>query len=331
MKNKKKYIYVTVVIVILIIALIFLLHFGSESDNKADLFNARKVVVSEGGNKILFPKDAEGLQRIKAETITRGNEIVQVLAPSRVVATISSSSGSGDKIVLFDSPDLTGLYSQYRQSKINLQLSQNNLSRVKEMYQSNAATARDLSQAESDEANAKASFAEMEGRFKAFGFNASDIENTKPGMVWLISDVTETQLRDVDKGEDVDVYLNAYPEKKLAGKEVDIGDIVDPVTRSIKVKVLMRNPGLNIYPGMFARVDYGDPRTHVLSVPSTSVITVEGNDYVFVQNSDTVFYRRQVMIGEPAGSRMIILNGLKDGEKIVKEGTMLLKGLSFNY
>ncbi len=331
MKIKKKFIFVPAVIVVIIIAFIFLLRSDSEGDKKDDILYSREVEIVDNGSKIIFPKGSEGLDRIKAEIILRGNEIVQVLAPSRVVATVSAASGSGDKIVLFDSPDLTGLYSQYRQSKINLQLTQKNLARIQEMYQSNAATARDLSQAESDEANAKASFAEMEGRFKAFGFNASDIENTKPGMVWLISDVTETQLRDVDKGEDVDIYFNAYPEKKLLGKAVNIGDIVDPITRSIKVKVLMRNPGLNIYPGLFARVDYGDPRMKVLSVPSTSVITVEGNDYVFVQESDTVFFRRKVMIGEPAGSRMIVLNGLNDGDKIVKEGTMLLKGLSFNY
>jgi multidrug efflux pump subunit AcrA (membrane-fusion protein) len=330
MKIKNKFIYVPAIIII-IIALVILLHPKGDSEKNDDQLYKRKVEVVDNGNKIIFPKGAEGLERIQSEIIFRGDEIVQVLAPSRVVATVSSSQSSQDKIVLFDSPDLTGLYSQYRQSKINLQLTQKNLARMQEMFQSNAATARDLSQAESDDANAKASFAEMDGRFKAFGFNASDIENTKPGMVWLISDVTETQLRDVDKGEDVDVYFNAYPEKKLPGKEVDIGDIVDPITRSIKVKVIMRNPGLNIYPGMFARIDYGDPRTHVLSVPSTSVITVEGNDYVFVQDSDSVFYRRKVMIGEPAGSRMIVLNGLKDGEKIVKEGTMLLKGLSFNY
>jgi len=331
MKIKKKYLYISAIAVLVIVSLLFIITGNSNGDKKNDLLLSGKAIVSDNGNTILFPKGSEGLDRLKAEIISRGNEIVQVLAPSRVVATVSSSNGAGDKIVLFDSPDLTGLYSQYRQSKINLQLTQKNLARMQEMYQSNAATAKDLSQVESDEANARVSFAEMEGRFKAYGFNASDIENTPAGMVWLISDVTETQLRDVDKGEDVDIYYNAYPEKKLLGNAVAIGDIVDPVTRSIKVKVRMKNPGLNIYPGMFARIDYGDPRMKVLSVPSTSVITVEGNDYVFVQVSDTGFVRRKVMIGEPAGSRMIVLNGLNDGEKIVKEGTMLLKGLSFNY
>jgi multidrug efflux pump subunit AcrA (membrane-fusion protein) len=291
----------------------------------------RKVVVSDDGSKIVFPAGSEGLNRIKSELIFKADQMVQVLAPSRIVATISSSPDSKEKIVLFDSPDLTGLYSQFRQSKINFSLAQKNLVRIKEMYESNSATGKDFAQAQSDEANAKATFSEMEGRFKAYGFDAEEIAETPPGMVWLISDVTEVQLRDVDKGEDVDVYFDAYPEKKLLGKEVAIGDVVDPVTRTIKVRVVLHNQGLNLYPGMFARIDYGDPRKAVLSVPVTSVVTVEGKDYVFVQTADNEFVRRKVISSELSGSRIIILDGIKDGEKIVYEGTMLLKGLSFQY
>jgi multidrug efflux pump subunit AcrA (membrane-fusion protein) len=331
MKIIKKYILVPAVLIIVIAALLFFTLINNKNDNKVIQSFSGKVQVSDNGNKIVIPKENEGIERIKSEVITRGNEVVQVLAPSRVVATISSASGSNDKIVLFDSPDLTSLYSQYKQSKINYDLTQKNLARVKEMFESNSATGKDMFQAESDLANARASYSEMEGRFKAYGFNASEIENSSPGSIWLISDVTETQLRDVDKGESVDIYYNAYPEKKFTGKAVAIGDIVDPLTRTIKVRVIMRNPKFNIYPGMFARIDYGDPREKVLSVPNTSVITVEGNDYVFVQHDDTLFERRRVMIGEPSGSRLIILSGLKDNEKIVSEGTILLKGLSFNY
>jgi membrane fusion protein, heavy metal efflux system len=332
MKIIKKYLIVPAVLIIIIAALLFFILVNNRNDNKVIPSSSGNVRVTDNGSKIIIPKENEGLERIKSEVITRGNEVVQVLAPSRVVATIYSAPLSNEKVVLFDSPDLTSLYSQYKQSKINYDLTQKNLVRVKEMFESNSATGKDLFQAESDLANARASFSEMEGRFKAYGFNASEIEDSSPGSIWLVSDVTETQLRDVDKGEDVDIYYNAYPEKKFIGKAVAIGDIVDPLTRTIKVRVIMRNPGkLNIYPGMFARVDYGDPREKVLSVPNTSVITVEGNDYVFVRQSDTLFERRKVMIGEPSGSRLIVLSGLNDNEIIVSEGTMLLKGLSFNY
>jgi hypothetical protein len=50
-----------------------------------------------------------------------------------------------------------------------------------------------------------------------------------------------------------------------------------------------------------------------------------------VQTTFNEFVRRNVMLSEPSGSRIIVLNGIKNGEKIVTEGTMLLKGLSFKY
>jgi hypothetical protein len=331
MKIKKKILIISIALIVLIGALYFIF-FGSDGgDKKPDQPVSGKVIVSDDGCKIVFPAGSDGLNRIKSELISRADQMVQVLAPSRIVATVSSSPDGKEKIVLFDSPDLTGLYSQFRQSKINLSLAQKNLARIKEMYESNSATEKDFTQAQSDEANARATFSEMEGRFKAYGFNANEIADTPPGMVWLISDVTEVQLRDVDKGEDVDIYFDAFPEKKLIGKAVAIGDVVDPVTRTIKVRVTMPNHGLNLYPGMFARIDYGDPRISVLSVPVTSLITVEGKDYVFVQTTFNEFVRRNVMLSEPSGSRIIVLNGIKNGEKIVTEGTMLLKGLSFKY
>jgi multidrug efflux pump subunit AcrA (membrane-fusion protein) len=331
MKIKKKIIIASIALIVLMAALYFIFFGPNGGDKKPDLSVSGNVIVSDDGRKIVFPAGSEGLNRIKSEQISTADQLVQVLAPSRIVATVSSSPDGKETIVLFDSPDLTGLYSQFRQSKINLSLAQKNLARVKEMYESNSATEKDFTQAQSDEANARATFAEMEGRFKAYGFNADEIAETPPGMVWLISDVTEIQLRDVDKGEDVDVYLDAFPEKKLNGKAVAVGDVVDPVTRTIKVRVSMPNHGLNLYPGMFARIDYGDPRKAVLSVPFASIITVEGKDYVFVQTADNEFVRRNVMLSEPSGSRIIVLSGIKNNERIVSEGTMLLKGLSFKY
>lgn len=331
MKIKKKFIIIPIIIIVILVSIFFIYSEYNRQDNKIEGPIAGKVIVSEDGNKIVFPSGSEGLNRIKTEQISRGDQMVQVLAPSRIVATVLLSPDTKEKLVLFDSPDLTGLFSQFRQSKINLELAQKNLIRVKEMYESNSATGKDFSQAQSDEANARTTFSEMEGRFQAYGLDANEIADTHPGMVWFISDVTEVQLRDVDKGEDVDVYLDAYPEKKLNGNEVAIGDVVDPVTRTIKVRVKMPNYGLNLYPGMFARIDYGDPRKAVLSVPVSSIVTVEGNDFVFVQTADNEFVRRRVMSSELSGSRIIILDGIKDGEKIVSQGTMLLKGLSFNY
>jgi multidrug efflux pump subunit AcrA (membrane-fusion protein) len=82
---------------------------------------------------------------------------------------------------------------------------------------------------------------------------------------------------------------------------------------------------------MFAKVDFGDPRNNVVVIPLSAVFTVEGREYVFVQTAPRVFTRREVVLSPPEGDKAIALSGISEGEKIVTGGTMLLKGLSFNY
>ena len=202
--------------------------------------SSRKPVVSDDGKTIRFPSETAGLQQI----------------PARVVATISPAATSSRNIMLFESPDITTLYSQYRQSSSNVELTSKNLIHVKEMYNNQGATARDLNQAETDAANARASMGEMEGRLRAFGFNPAELESVATQTAWLMSDVPETELHKVQKGENVEIVFSSFPEKKLIGKAAAIGDIVDPVTRTVKVRVTLQNPNGRFLPGMFARVDF---------------------------------------------------------------------------
>jgi len=288
-------------------------------------------MVSEQGAKINFPNNDPGLERIKSSIVNKGRVMISVFAPSRVVATISSGSTSKEKVILFDSPDVASLYSSFRQAKSNVSLTDKNLERIQDMFKNQAATGKDLNQAETDAENAKVSLAEMESRLRTVGYNPKELENTLPGTIWLNSDVLESQLSEVDKGEAVDIYFNAFPDKKFEGRAVSIGDVVDPTTRTVKVRVSMKDPHGKFLPGMFAKIDYGDPKDNCLVIPLSSVITVEGNDYVYLQKAQGEFVRQKVVLGQQNESQVIVLKGINNGDEIVTEGAILLKGLSYNY
>jgi multidrug efflux pump subunit AcrA (membrane-fusion protein) len=291
----------------------------------------KKPVVSDEGRTILFPENSTGLQQIGTTVVREGRTLISVIAPARVVAAISPAVASAGNIILFESADVTTLYSQYRQSRSNVDLTTKSLVRVKEMFDNQGATARDLNQAETDAANARASMAEMEGRLRALGYNPLELESVKTHTAWLISDVPESELHEVQKGEDVDIMFSSFPDKKLIGKAEAIGDIVDPVTRTVKVRVTIQNPAGRLLPGMFARVDFGDPQDGVILLPLSAVVTVDANDYAFVQTGAGEFRRRQVTISNANGHNAVVLSGIKDGDIVVTSGAMLLKGLSFGY
>jgi membrane fusion protein, heavy metal efflux system len=293
--------------------------------------SATKPVVSDDGKTIRFPHETAGLQQIQTTEAREGTALVSVIAPARVVATISPAATLSRNSMLFESPDVTTLYSLYRQSSSNVDLTTKNLIRVKEMFNNQGATARDLNQAETDAANARASMGEMEGRLRAYGFNPAELESVTTQTAWLMSDVPETELHKVQKGEDVQIVFSSFPDKKLIGKAAAIGDIVDPVTRTVKVRVTLQNPSGRFLPGMFARVDFSYPQRGVILLPLNAIVTVDANDYAFVQTAEGEFDRRKVTISNANELNVVVLNGISEGEKVVTSGSMLLKGLSFGY
>jgi membrane fusion protein, heavy metal efflux system len=318
---------------IMLVALIVVIAGAAGCDNvktEPEASIVSKAAISDGGEKIVFPAGSSSLARFSVMTAAKGSITTSVIAPARVVASIPAGSES-NRVLLFDSPDVTTLYSQYRQSKANVDLTSKNLARIRDMLQNQGATAKDLNQAEADVSNARAVQTEMEGRLRSAGFNPRELDETPAGSVWIMSDVSESQLTEVDKGEAVDVYFNAFPNRKFEGHAAALGDVLDPVTRSVKVRITMRNPQEKILPGMFAKVDFGDPKNNVVVIPLESVFTVEGRDYVFLRPEPATFIRRQVVLSAPVGNRVIVLSGISAGETVVTSGAMLLKGLSFNY
>ncbi|MGA9406606.1 MAG: efflux RND transporter periplasmic adaptor subunit [Bacteroidota bacterium] len=293
--------------------------------------SSAKPVISDDGTTIRFPVETTGLRQIQTTEAREGTALVSVIAPARVVATILPAVTLSRNIILFESPDITTLYSQYRQSSSNVELTSKNLVHVKEMYNNQGATARDLNQAETDAANARASMGEMEGKLRAFGFNPAELESVKMQTAWLMSDVPETELHKVEKGENVVIVFSSFPDKKFIGKAAAIGDIVDPVTRTVKVRVTLQNPNGRLLPGMFARVDFSYPQHDVILLPLNAIVTVDANDYAFVQTAEREFSRRKVTISNANELNAVVLDGISVGEKVVTSGTMLLKGLSFGY
>jgi cobalt-zinc-cadmium efflux system membrane fusion protein len=304
---------------------------GSQ-DDPAESGPLSRATVSDRGLTIAFPPESIGLRQITTTAMRKGTANIPVLAPARVVATIAEvAAEQHDKVLLFESQDITSLYSQYRQSKANLTRTQRNFDRTKDMYDNHGATAKDINDAETDLGTAKASAAEFQSKLRAAGFDPLELEAAPAGTAWMISDVPESELNEVQRGEEVDVMMSSFPDRKFVGHAAAIGDVVDPVTRTVKVRVTLPSPNRRFLPGMFARVDFGDPKTGVIILPASAVVSVEEKDFVFVESSPGIFHRREVVLATTTPSEVILDHGVEDGERVVVAGAMLLKGLSFGF
>ena len=143
----------------------------------------------------------------------------------------------------------------------------------------------------------------------------------------VVAEVYERDLSRVSKGVAVTVTVEAYPDETFSGTIVYVGDVVDPTTRTIKVRCNVTNRDLKLKPEMFAqvRLKVGSNRP-VLALPKEAVIVVGGQAFVFVQAADGRYVRRPVVTGTMSGDTIQIREGLQSRERVVVKGALLLKG-----
>ncbi|WP_061249183.1 efflux RND transporter periplasmic adaptor subunit [Leptospira alstonii] len=319
---------------ILILTLAIILHNWNSSRKIQEhwrLEKARSPRVTEAGARIEFPEDHPGLARLVYQKIGKGNAAFSVIASARVIASINTSVNSNEKLILFDSGETTHLYSEYKRTRAVASKAFKDLARVKDMYVNQAATRRDVTDAESNFAVAKAESGEAESKLRTIGFNPKELDSVSGSSYWIICDVPESQLSEVENGEEVKIHFSSFPGKIFIGKAEAVGEVIDPVLRAVKVRVTLKNTKERILPGMFARVDFGDPRSSVLAIPNHAIVTVDEKNYVFLKEDEHSFRRKQVILGSSGEEKTIVKEGLSEGDEIVIDGAILLKGISFGF
>lgn len=142
--------------------------------------------------------------------------------------------------------------------------------------------------------------------------------------VWLTANVAERDLRLVSIGQKAHITLSAYPGQQVEGVVRYVGELLDPDTRSVKVRVAVENRDGRFRPGMFARVAFDGPRQQALTIP-VSALQQNGLDaHVFVEQSPYTFVARTVTLGAQLNDRIEVISGLQAGDRIViREGVLL--------
>jgi cobalt-zinc-cadmium efflux system membrane fusion protein len=146
--------------------------------------------------------------------------------------------------------------------------------------------------------------------------------------VWVQAEVYEKDLAQLRIGQQAIITVDTYPERPFQGRVTYISDILDPHTRTAKVRCEVANPGALLKLDMFATVQL--PTTfqrEVIAVPSDAVQQVEGKNVVFVRKAPTRFEAREVGLGKVVNGRREIVSGLAEGEPVVTDGSFHLKSV----
>lgn len=144
--------------------------------------------------------------------------------------------------------------------------------------------------------------------------------------VWAVFDAFEVDLPFLSQGDAVTFTLQALPGQKFKGRISFVDPLLNPSTRTARVRVDVPNPGLRLKPEMYATAEIEAPLKHYrheIVIPQTAVLWTGRRAIVYVKEADTeipTFRMREIELGPSLGGAYVVLAGLKEGEEIVTDG-----------
>ncbi len=263
----------------------------------------------------------------------------------------------GTPLFSIDSPDLVAAQSDYLKAKSAFAQSERDVSRQKDLVEHGIGAQRELEQSETARDTAKSEIERATMRLHLLGVSAGAVGgpltvvspiagrvvelSTAPGQyqndpaavlmtiadlssVWVTANIQEKDIRRVEPGGDVVATFAAYPGESFAGKVLFVGDLLDPDTRTVKVRIMFDNPRARLKPGMFATVTFRHDGVQELMCPSQAIVVVGDKSNVYVETAPFQFERRPIEIADQVGDRVIVTQGLQFGARIVTSNAVLL-------
>jgi cobalt-zinc-cadmium efflux system membrane fusion protein len=283
------------------------------------------------------------------------------LASGRVVgiyAKLGDDVRKGQLLLKVFSNDVSTAFQNYSQAQADGNLAVTQLQRAKTLYDHGAISLNDLQVAEDTEAKAKVAVVAAEQQLRNLGgdpnrsdpvvniyapasgtiveqnvVQSADVHtpDNQPNLftianlstVWAVADVYENDLPDVRLGDAADVELNAYPGRQFRGRIDNISKVLDPNTRTAKVRVVLSNPGI-MRSGMFVTVTFRAQHGRLYAnVPAGAVLHLHDRDWVFVPVRPGEFRRTEVTADESMNGTEDILSGISPGQQVAADALAL--------
>jgi len=141
--------------------------------------------------------------------------------------------------------------------------------------------------------------------------------------VWIVADIFDSEVHNFRPGDITRVTLSGQG-RTFTARVSNVLPEVDPVTRTLKLRLEADNPGFALRPDMYVDIELLLAKPAGLTVPQDAVIDSGREQRVFVESSSGVFEPRPVQTGWRSADRVEITHGLAEGERVVADGTFLV-------
>ncbi|MGA1703036.1 MAG: efflux RND transporter periplasmic adaptor subunit [Methylophilaceae bacterium] len=142
--------------------------------------------------------------------------------------------------------------------------------------------------------------------------------------VWGVAQVPERQIGFLKEGDDILIDVPAYEEKRVEGKISYLGDIVDPITRTVTIRTEIDNSHGLLKPDMLITMKVSGKEVEKVGVPVNAIVSIDDIPNVFIKIADNKFLLRPVTLGIKNKEFIHIEDGLLEGEEVVIDGAFHL-------
>jgi cobalt-zinc-cadmium efflux system membrane fusion protein len=276
-----------------------------------------------------------------------------------ILAKLGDKVKPGQSLIELSSPQVGQLQADAQKTTQDMLIAQKTVDRVHKLKIDGAVSEKEVAQAEADLQKAKADVGRAGAQLRSIGISASDpavavairaqiagtvvernvlvgqevrADATTPLMtvtnleaLWVIADVYEQDLGLITSGATVSVTVPAYPGETFPGTVARLGDVVDPTSRTVKLRCVVPNPEGRLKPEMFAKIAIAETSgKQVIVIPAKSVLNEAGKFRVIVVENNT-FRPVFVEVGPESSGKVRVLSGLKPGDRVVTDGALFLK------
>lgn len=145
-------------------------------------------------------------------------------------------------------------------------------------------------------------------------------------QVWVTASIPESDISKIRLGASLEVQLTAYPDRSWQVNVSRIADSVDAQTHTVTVWAELDNPDGLLRPEMFGWVRYVESVSQFPVVPTGAIVQSESGPFVYRVVKPGIFEAVPVEVGVRREGQVVARSGLSEGDQIVVDGTMLLKG-----
>ena len=142
--------------------------------------------------------------------------------------------------------------------------------------------------------------------------------------VWISADIYESEVAAVTLNQQASVTFAAYPGETFRGTVSYVYPTLNAEARTVRVRVDLPNPGLKLKPGMYGNVTLQTDAVNTLVVPKEAVLDTGLRQLVFLDRGEGAYVPYPVKLGRKSQDSVEVVEGLKEGDRIVTSANFLL-------